>query len=218
MSIGYENAALAERVVRLRGEIGDQVSIDDIADVVTSLMHTVEGDISAGDLRVYHELSGIIDYIRRARDDIATLLPDDIAETNLNCAKDELDAVVQETEVAAGSFMDAAEKIEDLAAEQPETMAAKLNDIATGIYEASTFQDITGQRINKVVGLLRQVEERLAGVAAMVDDRLLDQADAVETGESMAAEPADADLLHGPSMAAEANSQDDIDALLASFD
>ena len=62
--------------------------------------------------------------------------------------------------------MSAAEAIEAIGAKaDPETSAALL-DAVTRIYEASAFQDITGQRITKVVRALQHIEGRIAALAA----------------------------------------------------
>ena len=42
--------------------------------------------------------------------------------------------------------------------------AAKLQDAVTRIYEACSFQDITGQRITKVVTTLKVIEEKVAHI------------------------------------------------------
>ena len=216
MDNNFKSDGLAERIGQLRHEIGDQVAVDDIADVVASLMRTVEGDLSAADLQVYRELNEIIDYIRKARSDIAALQPEDITEKHLHRATDELDAVVKATEDATDAFLDAAEQLENIAADQPHEMAQKLNTIATGIYEASSFQDITGQRISKVVATLHHIEERLSSLTAVVDGDVTDKA-ATGSPDPGAGESEEG-LLDGPALPEGANRQEDIDALLASFD
>jgi chemotaxis protein CheZ len=75
----------------------------------------------------------------------------------------ELEAVVQATEAAANQIMEAAEAIGDWLrdgsrdAESIEVVATKLNSI----FEACTFQDVTGQRIRRAIQHLQQVENML---------------------------------------------------------
>ncbi len=93
----------------------------------------------------------------------------------------------------------------------------------TRIYEACSFQDITGQRISKVVTVLQNVETRVdalltafgteAGTAASGTEV---SAEAPVTTESSA--DSEKDLLSGPQGPGAGNSQEEIDALLASFD
>ncbi len=78
----------------------------------------------------------------------------------------ELEAVVQATEAAANQIMEAAEAIGGwLRAgrrdpESVEAVARKLNTI----FEACTFQDLTGQRIRRAIEHLQHVEAMLAGL------------------------------------------------------
>ena len=97
-----------------------------------------------------------------------------------------------------------------------------LSDAVTQIYEACSFQDITGQRIHKVVTALREIEEKVETVVQKFGpdretrEELKRQRQAdKEVVESVDGEVNEEDLLEGPQMAENANSQDDIDALLA---
>jgi len=128
----------------------------------------------------------------------------------------ELDAVVNSTEVATNDIMEAAEMIDDLAArltsqltnDADRALAEDINDRVIKIFEACNFQDITGQRITKVVNTLKFVDERVGAMMALWG---------AVPGESEGSLQTDADgddhLLNGPALEGEASSQDDIDAL-----
>lgn len=208
---------LEERVEALCGEHGNGVHVHDIASVVASLMQTMEGQVTLSDLSFQDELKDLIDYIERARGEIAALQPRSLSMTRIPDASDELDAIVAATEDAAGKIMDAAEEIEDLASNSPPETAEKLEGIATKIYEASSFQDITGQRVTKVVQTLKHLEEKLATLAEAIGDNFIEEAEDILTDANGTIVNESA-LLHGPQLPDAANSQDEIDALLASFD
>lgn len=74
----------------------------------------------------------------------------------------ELEAVVQATESAANQIMEAAEAISTWlqAGGDPATLSAVTQQV-NAIFEACTFQDLTGQRVSKIVGLLAQIEGRI---------------------------------------------------------
>lgn len=75
----------------------------------------------------------------------------------------ELEAVVQATESAANTIMEAAEAIGEWVREgrrDPESLEAVASRINT-IFEACTFQDITGQRIRRAIEQLQHVESML---------------------------------------------------------
>jgi chemotaxis protein CheZ len=87
----------------------------------------------------------------------------------------------------------------------------------TRIYEACSFQDITGQRIGKVVAALKAIETRVAAVTAAFG-----RGDADAAPPPVEAEPTGRTegerLANGPQLPAAASSQADVDRLLASFD
>ncbi|HQT78769.1 MAG TPA: hypothetical protein PLD10_17080 [Rhodopila sp.] len=78
----------------------------------------------------------------------------------------ELEAVVQATEAAANRIMEAAEAIGDWLQNGPQagsdinTITEKVN----AIFEACTFQDVTGQRIRRAIQHLQQVETMLTDI------------------------------------------------------
>jgi len=79
----------------------------------------------------------------------------------------ELEAVVQATEAAANRIMEAAEAIGDWLREgrnDPASMEV-VNEKVNAIFEACSFQDVTGQRIRRAIQHLQQVETMLTDMA-----------------------------------------------------
>jgi chemotaxis protein CheZ len=186
------------------------------------------GRDGAGTADLLDEIRALSDFIETARRDLASLRPRDIQERFIPTASDELDAIVQATETATHDIMDAVEGLEDLAAALPSDQAESLNRATMRIYEACTFQDITGQRITKVVKTLKSIEERVDALLATFGDMAADgDAGAVDgnvwdshrrTVAAVGDRDEDAALLNGPGMEGAAMNQDDIDALLKDFD
>lgn len=138
-------------------------------------------------------------------------------------ANDELDAVVQATEGATETILAAAEDIDAIAARMrasamPTGDIAALEDISERtirIFEACNFQDITGQRISKVVNTMKYVESRVERMIEIFGgpDSFTDL-DPPEDAPAPAARDDDTDLLQGPQLATDRPiSQDDIDKL-----
>ncbi|WP_207622941.1 hypothetical protein [Falsiroseomonas algicola] len=75
----------------------------------------------------------------------------------------ELEAVVQATEAAANTIMEAAEAIQDWVAGggQDASAVAAIAARVNSIFEACSFQDVTGQRIRRAIQHLQQVETML---------------------------------------------------------
>lgn len=78
----------------------------------------------------------------------------------------ELEAVVQATEAAADTILEAAEAIQDWAASAAKAPAdlRALAERVNAIFEACSFQDLTGQRVRRAIQHLQQVEAMLAGM------------------------------------------------------
>ena len=208
--------SLEDRAAKLREDRGDQVAIEDISSVVGSL---VSGDAPVSDgMQVATELREILDYIGAAQAELDMMQPKNMSMRKIPGAHDQLDAVVAATEDAASTIMDAADIIGEVAGEIDEKNANRLLELSTNLFEASSFQDLTGQRITRVVTTLQVLEERLSSLAdAIGDDFVEPLEEEIETdNEGVAVN--DDDLLHGPQLEGEGNSQAEIDALLASFD
>ncbi len=205
---------LSDAIETLRAERGDTVSVSEIGEIVESLLRTMDGDLTAMDLHVYRELEELAHFIRHARDEIAAIQPTEIREHHIPTATDELDAIVNATEDATGTILDAAEQLEQVSQTLDAPARDQLSDVVTRIYEACNFQDITGQRITKVVKTLQHIEEALDKLVGAFGDELRAKAAAPPKDERKGEDA----LLNGPQLSERAATQEEIDALLASFD
>lgn len=210
---------LDERIAGLVDEFGEEVPVEEVAAVVDSIMGSLHGDLTPQDLRVYGELERLARYIYQAKQEISEIRPEDISQEHIPTASDELDAIGSHLEDATGTILDACEELESLGDDLEGDANERLNTIVTNIYEACNFQDLTGQRITKIVTTLQNIEKRI---------ELLLRAFGHEPGQTgntskLKAELADSrsedeKLLNGPQVPQNANSQEDIDALFAGFD
>ncbi len=152
--------------------------------------------------------------ISRTRREIASIKPSDDEDSQLLTATGELDAIVSATEKATSDILEAAEDVQEVAwllREKGTEDAAcdRLDERATEIYTSCSFQDITGQRIEKVVNVLRFLESR---VVAMIKIWGLE---VVESDFEMPADDRpDANLLNGPQLEGQGLEQDDIDLMI----
>jgi chemotaxis protein CheZ len=192
-----------------------QVSREVIAQAVEEVISTLTGTLSMSDIKLYRELEDLARFIQSAKREIAALRPHDIQDEHIPMATDELDAVVAATAHATGEILDRAEALEKLAPTLPPDAAAQITDAVTRIFEASNFQDITGQRITKVVKTLKYIESKIDSLVATFGTRELDVPPPPPAVTPDAAPDDDSKLLHGPQLPAAANSQAEIDAILA---
>jgi|HigsolmetaAR203D_1030402.scaffolds.fasta_scaffold02232_15 chemotaxis protein CheZ len=216
-AITQPDPALTSRLEAARAEAGQPLSREEVADIIREVIGTMEGDISALDLQVYNELEALARYIQSARVEIAAIRPDEIREDHIPKATDELDAVVGATEDATGRILDAAEQIQTIAEGLDQPAQGQLIDLVTGIFEACNFQDITGQRISKVVRTLKHIETKIDVLIQALGEEV--ERAKIHSEANREPKPAsDEDLLNGPQLPAAANGQDEIDRLLAGLD
>ena len=218
MASSEVDADLEARLQELRQRPDDTVRISEVSEVVESLMSTLKGDLSATDLELYGELEALASYIESAKSEIAALRPDEVRDEYIPTAADELDAIVEATAEATNAIMDATELVEGVMEHLDPEDSEVLMDATTRIYEACGFQDITGQRITKVVSALKHIEEKIDALVEAFGQEI-ERTKPQEPDDKQEAKPvADEDLLNGPQLKDEAKSQEEIDALLASFD
>lgn len=86
----------------------------------------------------------------------------------------ELEAVIEDTENAANSILDAADRIAEYASDEKnwndaktrEAIRERIKNDVQEILMACTFQDLTGQRIRNTLNNLHSIEERLSSTFA----------------------------------------------------
>jgi chemotaxis protein CheZ len=160
---------------------------------------------------LYQACQDFARYIAKARNEIAGMRPHELKQKRLPRAGEELETIVRETESATNIIMAAAEEMLSLSTETPEAFKIAVDERSMRIIEACSFQDITGQRIRKVVGTLTFIEERLARLHAIWGPDIQDADGAPEDQPQ-----GDAALMHGPQLHGEGVDQSGVDELFAS--
>src|SRR5215472_3843738 len=115
------------------------------------------------------ELDLIHAAINRTKQEIATLHITGFQGPEMSRVTNELDAVVAGTENATQNILKAAEDIDQAAnalanslkTEYEQGVASDIQDHVVKIFEACNFQDLTGQRITKVVMTLKFIETHI---------------------------------------------------------
>ncbi len=166
------------------------------------------------------ELRALAVCIEQTKAEIAALRPQGTEDDRLTAVAYELDAVVSATEQATDQILSASERLEGLARElRPHLTDAyavrivdDMFDIVVAIFEACNFQDLTGQRITKVVNTLKYIESR---VNAMVEiwgsEGISEAVSRPKVAETT--QDDEAKLLNGPQLGNRGISQDEIDKL-----
>ncbi len=173
---------------------------------------------------VFAELVEMSEAIARTRREIAQIKPPMQFDQQLVSATEELDHIVEATEKATSDILAAAEEIQEVAWTLRERgtdieLCDKIDQRATDIYTACSFQDITGQRTGKVVRALRFIEQRINAMIEIwgVDDiahRVDDIASRMQTYAKTALREG-VDLLNRPQGKDKGLRQDDVDRMLS---
>jgi len=166
------------------------------------------------------ELDLIHDAINRTKREIAVLHGKSFDGQEMAKVNGELGAVVGGTEHATQQILEAAESIDQAASalakvnslEQQKILSEEIQERVISIFEACNFQDLTGQRITKVMGTMRFIEQHINAMMEIwggVDAIRAHAPPIIDTREG------DARLLNGPKLDGDVGhaSQDDIDAL-----
>jgi chemotaxis protein CheZ len=177
---------------------------------VRAVLGSMAGDLSATEAALLAELEGLGRTVARAKQEIARLKVDDITDSHIPSATDELDAIVDHTAQATNEILDCCEVLETVAGSASKAQTEALQGVITRIYEACSFQDITGQRIGKVVTALKAIEARVASITG----RYMEGREAEPPAEPLTEGRR---LAEGPQLPGAGVSQADIDRLLADF-
>ena len=163
------------------------------------------------------ELAIIRDAIARNRHELDRLINDG-KERRMARAADELRASVDSMDHATQKILSSVEMIDDgaralaasLKTDYERGLAQDIQDHVVQIYEACNFQDLTGQRISNVLGIMTTLEDQLADILNRCN---------VVTGASQSPGKttfaSTGALLNGPKLDGDAGhaSQTDIDAM-----
>jgi chemotaxis protein CheZ len=135
-------------------------------------------------------------------------------------ARRELDAVADGTEQATQQILSAAEGIDDAAntlsaslkSQQEQALASDIREHVVRIFEACNFQDLSGQRISKVIRTLTFVEDRVVRMMEIWGGR-----DAVKHYAGATLQEREPKLINGPKLDGDPGhaSQQEIDAMFS---
>jgi len=215
-------ADVLERMASLESTVKAEFS-DQFKKLANRLDVIVDDEQGTSVEEIMSEIQAMNDHINITKQEVAALKPVDETNTTISIATEELSEVVKSTETAANSILENTEQIDAIVSELRGKVAEgdpdgilpdidKIEFISSELLIACSFQDVTGQRITKVVNSLNFIEERLDKMIEIwnIENGTADtQAIALPKGDTRE----DKDLLHGPQNEAAGMSQDDIDSM-----
>lgn len=162
--------------------------------------------------RMRLELVDMANAIARTKLEIASIKPAGGSAGKIGYATNELDAIVESTEKATSEILAVIERIQEVARTlrgqgADAAICDVLNALAIEAYTACSFQDLTGQRIRRVIDVMRFLEARIDAMIRIWR---------IEENSAPHAEAAGEDpLLNGPALPGEGLAQPEIDELIA---
>ncbi|TNC16320.1 hypothetical protein FF100_03455 [Methylobacterium terricola] len=166
---------------------------DVLLQAIGRLETAVIGDrMPVGMERLRFDLIEMAKAISRTKSEIAAIHTPDQDQSRLGAASEALDGIVRTTERATSDILQAAEEVQEVAWTLRETGADsrvcdRLDQNATQIYTACSFQDLTAQRTGRIVNTLRYLEQRLTAMIeiwASEDDPPAPEADRAAVPET----------------------------------
>jgi chemotaxis protein CheZ len=172
-----------------------------------------------------NELDLIYEAIRRTKQEMDRHDANIVIGPQMARVGRELDAVVAGTEQATENILKAAEDIDQIATNlssllkgsYEQGLAQDMRDQVVRIFEACNFQDLTGQRISKVVATLKFIEEHVLRMLEIW--RGIEQSGPpAPAAQSSSNSDGESGLLNGPKLAGDPghSSQAEIDVIFDS--
>ena len=209
--MGANDAALRvkEAISHLKSQNVKDRQLVDVLELSGVLTDAMGHFFSALDETIKDEFVDIAGFIKKARNEIGDLRPKDIKTNRIPSAGEELEAIVADTEIATDKIMQTAEDVLAMDPDSTEDFGMQFQDKMLVIIEACSFQDLTGQRVSKVVNTLKQIEDRISRFAEVMG---VDEDEVEITPEEQRRRDL---LLNGPAIGGPETAQDDIDAMFA---
>ena len=154
----------------------------------------------------------LIEYIDRIKSELSAIKHPNAEDDHFHRVGDQLKAIVQATEAATHSIMDAAEQVQAFADDKLKDTPGhgEISNQIGRIFEACSFQDITGQRISNIVATMKLVETTIDSLA-----RTVGAAESAQPGTKAGDvyKKDDGIALAGPQLNSGGIAQDDIDKM-----
>jgi chemotaxis protein CheZ len=216
-----ELRAIRAQMAEGRGAVTDSIegAVPREVEGAPALLETYRAQIEQCE-KLKVELDLICDAINRTKREIAVLHGNSFNGEEMAKVNGELGAVVGGTEHATQRILEAAESIDQAASalgkvnspDQQKILSEEIQERVVSIFEACNFQDLTGQRISKVMTTMKFIENH---ITVMMD--IWGGVDAIRAHAPPIIDDreGDAKLLNGPKLDGDAGhaSQNDIDAL-----
>jgi len=195
----------------LRETYATEPCLNDVLKLGELAAESMQAFCASLDSSLQKELRDIARYIETMKAEIGHFQANDLKESRIPAAGEELNAVVKSTEDATNTIMECAEALMAADMKDMKEYRAYVMSHVTRIFEACSFQDITGQRVAKVVETLQMIEGRVARFAEAVHAK--DVSGFINEKEATRAKRKERLMLNGPQLSGRGNDQSNVDKL-----
>jgi chemotaxis protein CheZ len=209
MATKAKKAHFGEMQTYALAQEGGEPSFAEVMKLAAMAAESMQNFCESMDATTYRELRDIANYIETMKSEIGVFQVNDLKESRIPAAGEELDAIIKATEDATNTIMTSAEALMAADTKDPKAYQALVSDHVMKIFEACSFQDITGQRVAKVVETLQMIEARVGRFAEAVNAK--DVAGFLDDQEASRAKRKEKLMLNGPQLAGHAIDQKKVD-------
>lgn len=189
----------------------ERIPLKDVIALAEKVTTALKPLVRSLDRSMHQELREILLAIESLRTELSRVDANDIFAKRIPEMGRELGAIVKATEVATDTIMNVAEQVLSADKSDPEKYHAEVEQHMMAIFEACSFQDLTGQRVTKIIHTMEVIEERIEVLCKMIENNNIAP---ISTSEPSAQEKRNREkLVSGPAHEGEGVSQSDIDAM-----
>ncbi|MFT6658148.1 protein phosphatase CheZ [Maritalea sp.] len=201
---------IPDQAEQLDARADDAIPLREVIAMAEKVTSALKPLVRSLDKSMYRELKEMLDCIEELRGDLSKVDPDDIFSRRIPEMGRELGAIVSATEVATNSIMTIAEQVVDADKSDPQAYAKFVEQHMMAIFEACGFQDLTGQRVTRVIQTVEVIEERIGVLCRMIENnQIIPNAAKVSETEKRNRTR----LVKGPAKEGEGIDQDAVDAM-----
>lgn len=199
-----------EQLTEISNKNGGKIFLEEAEDLVKNLTDNIKLYTSSENKdELYKEVLKIKEKLKQASVDMESLVPNKIAEEDIPIVTAELSEVTKAAENATNIIIDAAENIMAITSKIKEMeIVDTINTHATKILEACNFQDISGQRVSKVLKIFDDIDR--------LTNNLIHSFDIKDDPEVRKAK--EKSLVNGPQLTKDKPSQEEIDDIFNQVD
>lgn len=198
--------ALFSKLKALQHENKGVIDINNIDHIINQFLELLSPYLkNTQEKEIYHQVEMILAQFKSLKSDVSNISHDILDKNFIPEITMDLRSVILQTENSVTSILDISDDISALSQKISDPIVREALMIkSTRILELCNFQDLTGQRIQKIVHHLTEIESVIYKMLHALRP---------DTNLRIKKEDDDSNLLNGPQKEHESPSQDDIDAL-----